>query len=129
MSRLPAIQRTGLAVIVLAVLMTGTSQAAEPVHTLPDKGLLRVGDQLISLYGVSLPAPGQLCEDDDVPWPCGAIAWQVLDQRLLNGKLDCVYVPLLGSSGGITHRECLSRRRTSCATEQPRPVAGGLYSS
>ena len=102
MSRLPAIQRTSLAAIVLAVLMTGTGQSAEPAHTLPEKGLLRVGDQLISLYGVSLPAPGQLCEDDDVPWPCGAIAWQVLDQRLLNGKLDCVYLPLLGSSGGIT---------------------------
>ena len=102
MSRLPAIQRTGLAAIVLAVLMTGTSQAAEPAHTLPDKGLLRVGDQLISLYGVSLPAPSQVCEDDDIPWPCGAIAWQALDQHLLNGKLDCVYVPLLGSSGGIT---------------------------
>ena len=102
MSRLPAIQRTGLAAIVLAVLRTGTGQAAEPVHTLPDKGLLQVGDQLLSLYGVSLPAPGQLCKDDDVPWPCGAIAWQALDQHLLNGKLDCVYVPLLGSSGGIT---------------------------
>ena len=102
MSRLPAIQRTGLAAIVLAVLMTGTGQAAEPVHTLPDKGLLRVGDQLISLYGVSLPAPGQLCEDDDIPWPCGTIAWQALGQHLLNSKLDCVYLPLLGSSGGIT---------------------------
>ena len=64
--------------------MTGTGQAAEPVHTLPDKGLLRVGDQLISLYGVSLPAPSQVCEDDDVPWPCGTIAWQTLDQHLLN---------------------------------------------
>ena len=102
MSRLPAIQRTGLAAIVLAVLMTGTGQAAEPAHTLPDKGLLRVGDQLISLYGVSLPAPSRVCEDDDVPWPCGAIAWQTLDQHLLNGKLDCVYMPLLGSSGGTT---------------------------
>ena len=102
MSRLLAIQRIGLATIVLAVLMTGTSQAAEPAHTLPDKGLLRVGDQLISLYGVSLPAPSRVCEDDDVPWPCGAIAWQALDQHLLNRKLDCVYVPLLGSSGGIT---------------------------
>ena len=102
MPQLTGVQWTGLAVICLVVLMTGTSQAAEPAHTLPDKGLLRVGDQLISLYGVSLPAPNQVCEDDDVPWPCGAIAWQALDQHLLNSRLDCVYVPLLGSSGGIT---------------------------
>ncbi len=102
MSRLPAFQWTGLAAIVLAALMIGSGQAAEPAHTLPDNGLLRIGDQLISLYGVSLPKPSQVCEDGEAPWPCGAIAWQALDQHLLNSKLDCVYLPLLGSSGGIT---------------------------
>ena len=102
MSRLPALQWTGLAAIVLAALMIGSGQAAEPAHTLPDNGLLRIGDQLISLYGVSLPKPSQVCEDGEAPWPCGAIAWQALDQHLLNSKLDCVYLPLLGSSGGTT---------------------------
>ena len=92
----------GLAAIVLAALMTGTAQTAEPAHTLPGNGLLRIGDQLISLYGISLPAPGQVCENDNVLWPCGTIAWQALDQHLLNSKLDCVYLPLLGSSGGTT---------------------------
>ena len=92
----------GLTAILLAALIIGTAQAAEPAHTLPDKGLLRIGDQLISLYGVNLPAPDQMCEDGDVPWSCGTVAWQALDQHLLNSELDCVYLPLLGSSGGTT---------------------------
>ncbi len=102
MRRLPAFRRAGLTTVVLFVLMTGTGQAAEPAHTFPDNGLLRVGDQLISLYGVSLPAPGQVCEGGDVPWPCGIIAWQTLDQQLLNIELNCVYLPLLRSSRGTT---------------------------
>ena len=104
MSRLPAMsQWTGLAAIVLAALMTGTGQAAEPAHTLPDNDLLRIGDQLISLYGVSLPANRVSCVKTVMySWPCGTIAWQALDQHLLNSKLDCVYLPLLGSSGGTT---------------------------
>ena len=74
MSRLPAFQWTRLAAIVLAALMTGTGQAAEPAHTLPDNGQLRVGGQVVSLYGINLPAPDQVCEDGGVPWPCGTIA-------------------------------------------------------
>ena len=61
----------GLTAIVLAALIIGTAQAAEPAHTLPDNGLLRIGNQLISLYGVNLPAPDQMCEDGGVLWSCG----------------------------------------------------------
>ena len=82
--------------------MRGTGQALEPAHTLPDTGLLRVGNQLISLYGVSLPTPDQMCEEGDVPWHCGAIAWQTLDQHLLDSELGCIYQPMLSSPGGTT---------------------------
>ena len=102
MPQLIGFKWTGLPVICLVALMTGTGQAAEPAHTLPDNGQLRVGDQVVSLYGVNLPAPGQLCEDGDVPWPCGTIAWQVLEQHLLNSRLDCVYLPPLDSSEDTT---------------------------
>ena len=102
MPQLTGFQWTGLAVICLVALMTGTGQAAEPAHTLPNNGQLRVGGQVVSLYGINLPAPDQVCEDGGVPWPCGTIAWQTLDQHLLNSRLDCVYLPLLGSSEDTT---------------------------
>ena len=95
-------QWAGLAVISLVALMVGTGQAAEPAYTLPDNGQLRVGDQVVSLYGINLPAPDQVCKDGDVLWRCGTSAWQVLDQHLLNSKLDCVYLPLLDSSEDTT---------------------------
>ena len=102
MSRLTGFQWTCWTAIVFATLMSGTGQALEPAHTLPDTGLLRVGNQLISLYGVSLPTPDQMCEESDVPWHCGAIAWQTLDQHLLDSELGCIYQPMLSSSGGTT---------------------------
>ena len=107
MSRLTVIQWTGWAAVVFGALIGGTSQATEPIHTLPDTGLLRIGEQLISLYGVRLPAPDQMCEEGDVPWHCGTIAWQALDQHLSDTELECVYQPLLSSSGGSTlNAEC-----------------------
>ena len=90
MSRLTGFQWTGWAAVVVAALVGGTSQATEPVNILPETGLLRFGDQLISLYGVRLPAPDQMCEESDIPWHCGTIAWQALDQHLSDSELECV---------------------------------------
>ena len=102
MSRLTGLQWTGWVAVVFATLMGGTSQATEPVHILPETGLLRIGDQLISLYGVRLPAPDQMCEESDVLWHCGTIAWQTLHQHLSDRELECVYQPQLSSSEGTT---------------------------
>ena len=102
MPQLTGLKWTGLAVIYLVALMTGTGQAAEPAYTLPDNGQLRVGDQVVSLYGINLPAPGQVCKDGDAPWPCGTNAWKALEQHLVNTKLDCVYLPPLDSSEDTT---------------------------
>ena len=44
MPQLTSLKWTGLAVIYLVALVTGTGQAAEPAHTLPDNGQLRVDD-------------------------------------------------------------------------------------
>lgn len=102
MSRVTGLHWMGWAGVVFATLISGTGQATEPARTLPETGLLRIGDQLISLYGVSLPAPDQICEEGDVSWHCGAIAWQMLEKHILDNELGCDFQPLLSSSGGNT---------------------------
>jgi endonuclease YncB( thermonuclease family) len=68
---------------------SGTLRADAAQVAVVDGGTLRLGDTVVRLSGVAVPARGQRCRAEDQGYDCGAAAAAALASLVRGEDLDC----------------------------------------
>lgn len=97
--------RLGLAAI-LAALMPMPSPAMADITGKPaviDGNTIEISGRRIRLFGIRAPAPGEICAQGAVSWPCGVNAEFALARKIGSNWVTCL--ERHGGAGGLV-AEC-----------------------
>ena len=77
-------------------------------ETIPERGLIRVKGQVLSLQGIQVISHDAICKDNKGHWPCGEIAWQAFGKKLALDSVHCILIINLSQGEGSAERaNCL----------------------
>ncbi|HCV21609.1 MAG TPA: hypothetical protein DF863_09165 [Gammaproteobacteria bacterium] len=83
------------------------AELSGPAQALPASGLIAVQNHTLSLHGIRVIEPGQLCLGASSNWACGDAAWQALSEHLGKALVHCeLLLSLANRSGGFEFADC-----------------------